>query len=552
MAVFYGRLSSLILAIIFALISRFRTNTIIRAIYQHDIRLTSVCSLIYNIPAEYDPVMVSRALSISDDKICFQLLADYTSSSGTRDITATQAFRSKRFTISSMHDTLTYYLNHIQVSPYTPLNAELTLSIPDWAEIETIDYLFHIVRNRSDFAFRSRFWSSYANPKVDSYNLLKHFLKTCAFADMIREECSKPFYPNSTEINFKCESNKWIEEEISSIPDDIDSLKSRAKEVLWASALHENIKSVRSAALMVPIEFKPLVTEMCAAGDDELCLGLLVSFLNEIGCNPLPPDYWSITDAVLDTFFRYPNWKTFLSMRDAILDAEVMSEINSQLVFFNLHPFPLYAPLPFTSRFTYLRREMSYSRPLLSLFRVINNWDNYIVRKALWQGYFNIESFDDFPYLVTYACLDLAMMRLLTPALKAVCSSLDGSSARLVWFRNACAYPPLSTEGMFDLFTAQEQTVLMKLILTWPRQSVVTNFFKRTVAVIKSEFNYVVKDRPGLVICECAICFTRPTGWSTAAVTPCNHQFCLSCLSTWLSKQSSCPMCRSILPSLKT
>ena len=74
-----------------------------------------------------------------------------------------------------------------------------------------------------------------------------------------------------------------LEEEMQNFPDDIESLKLEARILIWATAaeIPGNLKSVKYAAMLVTIEFKPLGTELCASGHQAVCLGLIISFLNE-------------------------------------------------------------------------------------------------------------------------------------------------------------------------------------------------------------------------------------------------------------------------------
>lgn len=56
-------------------------------------------------------------------------------------------------------------------------------------------------------------------------------------------------------------------------------------------------------------------------------------------------------------------------------------------------------------------------------------------------------------------------------------------------------------------------------------------------------FNYKSFDESNQTMCP--ICYENYTSSDTIIITPCKHEFHLFCLELWLSKNNSCPLCRT-------
>ncbi len=76
---------------------------------------------------------------------------------------------------------------------------------------------------------------------------------------------------------------------------------------------------------------------------------------------------------------------------------------------------------------------------------------------------------------------------------------------------------------------------------------VVTRVRQESLLLVKDEMDEIeISNLPiideNLVSSDCPVCLTVLTNPIT--LIDCSHYFCFVCISTWLKKQNSCPMCK--------
>ncbi|OVA08544.1 zinc finger protein [Macleaya cordata] len=63
----------------------------------------------------------------------------------------------------------------------------------------------------------------------------------------------------------------------------------------------------------------------------------------------------------------------------------------------------------------------------------------------------------------------------------------------------------------------------------------------------------LISDMPTVAIVDtCSVCMGGPETGEEGKRMPCNHVYHANCISTWLSRYNSCPLCRSSITIVKS